>query len=480
MPANILEEHGLFWWSDESVPESQFAPDSAVAGALRISDEGRIELELDGVLPNKHGPWAILAEQTLPLDKGICGKLKTTDRCVLLREVSRNGGSVKTGGISFEKYFAMHALVGREVLQPKDHPLQFGRLQVELRGFEEWLMLRSVETKRTRSTLRVKYRAPKKVTYALADGGLSIVYDMLGPMRGKSRLDDLKLKELGFLEYSPTKAISLEEIKTQYGLLSDLFILLTGSDYALDWPMLVRRRGRKKSAWQFFFLRHLSTAEQPKLHDCWTTFPRLKEHFGAIFSRFREKRKELGPGIYLYLGTRRATRIYEEHRFVNLIWGLESLHRRRAAVPQESAGLKAKIDRILGQIQKSGDRKWLKRQLRHAAEPSLAERLFDTLKVIPLGLEESRLRAFCEETASKRNDISHFGGQRQRGDYTEFVIDLSRRSEALSYLYHALLLQEIGIDSEIIKWYVYRGFRSFPIKHAFVEVGLLPKSALKT
>lgn len=48
MPANILEEHGLFWWSDEKVPNRQFAPDSPVPGALRVSEEGRIELEFDG------------------------------------------------------------------------------------------------------------------------------------------------------------------------------------------------------------------------------------------------------------------------------------------------------------------------------------------------------------------------------------------------------------------------------------------------
>jgi ApeA N-terminal domain 1 len=480
MLANILEEHGLFWWGDEKVPDRQFAPDSCVAGTLRISEEGRIELELDGMLLHKRGPWAILSEQGAPLDRGICGKLKTTDRCVYLSQVHRSGGSVKTAGISFEKYFAQEALVGREILQPKDHPLCFGKLQLELRGFEEWLMLRSLETKRTRSTIRVKYRTPKKVIYPLANGELSIVYDVLGPMRGKHRDDELKLRELALLEYTPIKAISLEEMKTQYGLFSDLFILLTGSDYPLDWPTLVQRRGRKKSAWQLFFQRHPSTAEPPKLHECWTNFPRLREQFGAIFSTFREKREALGPGIYLYLGTRRAMNIYEEHRFVNLIWGLESLHRRKTGAAQESAGLKAKIERILSQVQKSADRRWLEYQLRDAAEPSLAERMSETLKSIPLGLEESEVRKFCEECAKKRNDISHFGGQRQSGDYRAFIIDLMRLSEALSYLYHALLLQEIGVDPEILKWYVYKGFRSFPIKHSFVEVGLLPKSALRS
>src|ERR1700733_10328308 len=180
MQGNILDEHGFFWWSDEKVPIRQFAPDSCVAGTLRVNEEGFIELELDGTLPHKHGPWGNFAGQPALLDKGICGKLKTSDRYVWLSKVHRSGGSLKTTGISFEKYVALHALVGHELLQPKDHPLRFEKLQIELRGFEEWLRLGSLETKRTRSTLRVTYKVPKKLTYPLIDGRLAITYDMRG------------------------------------------------------------------------------------------------------------------------------------------------------------------------------------------------------------------------------------------------------------------------------------------------------------
>jgi hypothetical protein len=41
------------------------------------------------------------------------------------------------------------------------------------------------------------------------------------------------------------------------------------------------------------------------------------------------------------------------------------------------------------------------------------------------------------------------------------------------------LLQEIGVDDTILQIDVYRGFLSYRIKSAFVDVGLLPPSALK-
>lgn len=435
---HIVEEHGIFWWSDEIVPDGHFAPDSAVSGILRIDEDGRIQLELNGTLPRPRGPLAVLIANgmTLPEDKGICGKLKTTDRSVLLLEVRQNGGSFKSAGISFERYFALHALVGRGLLQPKDHPLEFGKLQVALRGFEEWLVLRSIETKRTRTSVRVRYREPSKVSCPLQDGRISIVYDVSGPLHGTSHSESLELNELGLIEYVPRKPLSLCDMKAQYGFLSDLFILLTGSDYSLDWPTLTRGK-KKESSWQFFFLRNRSKSEPPKLYECWTNFPQLKDRFGSVFSALREKQQVLGPGIYLYLGTMRAKQIYVEHRFVNLVWGIESLDRRKESTPEEPNELETKIKRILDQV-KGSDKRWLQNQLRHAREPSLTDRMFRTLRALPLDLEEPRLRQFCEACAKRRNDISHFGGERQVGDtasYQAFLLDLRLKSEALSYLY---------------------------------------------
>jgi ApeA N-terminal domain 1/Apea-like HEPN len=478
MPAYMLEEHGLFWWSDEVVPVNQFVPEACVGGVLRINEDGRTELELDSVLPHEHGPFAVFSH--LGKDKSICGKLKTSNRYVWLSELTRNGGSLRSSGISFEKYAAWHTLVGHDTLQPNDRPLRFWKMQVELKGFEEWLWLRSIETKRTERTIRIKYTEPGKISYPLDESRLAMVYDISGPMRGKGRSSDLKLKELARLEYVPRKAAAIADYKAQYGLLSDLFILLTGSDYALDWPVLVRREGRKVTAWQFIFARNSTAAsEPPKIHDCWTNFPKVKDRFGDIFATFRKKREELGSGIYLYLGTQRAERMYEEHRFVNLIWGLESFHRRRAGESEQPNDFKVKINRILGDVKKSRDRKWLQRHLENAHEPALADRMFEILKAVPLGIDAAALRKFCAECAVRRNDISHFGGLRKGGDYAAFIIDLDKRSNALSYLYHAFLLQEIGVETAIIQWYVDKGFRSFAIKSALIDVWLLPPSVPK-
>ena len=69
----ILEERGLFWWSDEPVPEHQFAPDSCLTGLLTIDDDGRTRLELDGYFPSKHGPMTSMMRRGQPIAKESIG-----------------------------------------------------------------------------------------------------------------------------------------------------------------------------------------------------------------------------------------------------------------------------------------------------------------------------------------------------------------------------------------------------------------------
>ena len=212
--------------------------------------------------------------------------------------------------------------------------------------------------------------------------------------------------------------------------------------------------------------------------ECITTYDNVRESLGSVWSKWKLNRESLGPGVYLYLGTLRGLKQYIENRFVNLVCGLEALHRRKypSAIV---AALSDKIDRILSQISLAKDRRWLENQLQNAREPALAERLFQTLGDVPLGLDEERLRKFCLDCARLRNDISHFGGDRHSGrSYDDFVRGLHDRAEVLSTLYHLVLLKEVGIRGDVLKRWVFEGFKSFGIKHHFVQVGLIDQSEI--
>jgi hypothetical protein len=173
---------------------------------------------------------------------------------------------------------------------------------------------------------------------------------------------------------------------------------------------------------------------------------------------------------------RRGMKLYPEHRFVNLIWGLEALHRKKhpeTSPTEAEVKMKAKVARMVAQISRTKDRKWLEERLKNAHEPNLEQRIFDVLSTVPIGLDSKRIRAFAKRCAELRNQISHFGSQRHGANYGDFFQELTSKAEALSLVYHSLILHEIGIEEDVLKWWIYQSPHSSQHKRSLIDGGLV-------
>lgn len=441
---SIIDERGLFWWNSEAIPDTHFAPDNSVSGLLKVDDDGRIRLDLDGSMPTGHGRFGILFRQQ-ESERDIPGLLRDSNEYVLLLGAIQNGGTMRTNGISFEQYFALDCLKAEKRFRSKaGDTRRYASTSVELRGYEQWLQLESISVDRQKSSLSAQYGIPANQEYPTPDGLLSMEYDMVGPSWGPSKRHKLELKELAYIRFAPTHGAKFEECLEHYQLLQDFLILLTDSDYNLTWPRLTTSEGESKHT--VYFLKNTSSAPAPELHQCLIRFREIRDIFGQLFSEWKRRREKFGPGFYLYLGTRRGMKMYTEHRFMNLIWGLEAFDRQKHGEPGPSDALRAKIDRITMEVSRPKDKSWLRRQLARCSEPVLEQRLRRNFATLPLPLDAVALAKFCRECASLRNDFSHFGDARQ----PMTLRDLDKKSDALSALYHVLLLQEIGVPSSLL------------------------------
>lgn len=445
----VLEERGWFWWNSERVKPDDFAAEGYVAGVLKIADDGRITLDLDGCLPSKNQrvPRVMSGPGGEAAARNIQGKLRSSGKYALLLGAWDQGGQFSTNGISFERYYAPRCLVSDTKFQrDAAKPSAYRRLIIDMAGYEDWLWLQGIETNRTKHGVSARYRNKPDRVYRTEQGTLRLEYDLLGPWRGQRRERKVELTEKARLTFAPPSAAEIESMEEQYQRFGELLTLLSDSSAELDWPQVVSADGKRMS--RLYFHRQKTDSKPPARHECLTNFPQIADDFGAIFSNWIRKREEFGPGFYLYLGTRRGMKLIVEHRFVNLIWGLEALDR-RATSDSAHAPLQAKVDRVLAAVS-SKDRRWLEGKLERSAEPSLKERLLRVLGPLPLPLDMKALDIFCGECAALRNDISHYGGERHKiGDYRTFVRELDKRSDALASMYHVLLLSEIGVKAEL-------------------------------
>ncbi len=471
----ILEDRGIFWWNDEPVPETQFAPDASVGGKITIEDNGQIRLELDAMMPGEQNPFSVLRYSSKPIGRNIHGLLNGDSRHVLLLDVIHNGGTVQTANVSQERYLALQCLVSQETFKrDRKTPLRFGALTVDFKGFEDWLWLQAIQVNRGRTVLSARYKKEKDRHYKVPFGKISIEYDLSAPYFSVSKQRELNLVESARVKIKPRQSILLEDCKTYYRHIEDLLILLTSSDHNLGWPTLVPAGSKQRA--ELYFMRPRSEAKAPAAYECLISFPEIAAYFGDLFAALVETREQYGPGLYLYLSTRRGMKMFFEHRFVSLIWGLEAFDRHGRGEMQADKALSDKIDRILAQIADSKDRRWLRGRLKNAAEPSLADRLFSIFSMLPLPFDLVGLRRFCEECQARRNDISHFGGLRKRElKYEDFFRDLEGKSDALAGLYHLHLLMAIGVSKELLDFRTNCSRPLLRIEDELRAVGLLVK-----
>jgi hypothetical protein len=479
---NLRDERGAFWWHGDPIAQGQSAPASAVAGQLFIDGQGRSRLELDNNLPSstERSLKAVGFDQ-MPEGAAIAGIIKDKNQHVLLSGLHRSG--VIFSMMSHETFRAENCLIGDKPFPAGAALSQIRSLEINLTGFEAWVGLRSIDFTGKRSSITIKYKRPKDLVYPLDDGKLSIKYYINRPFNWKNKTHALTLNELATLHYGFSMPRTLEDIKAQYSLLEEWLILMTNSEHSLEWPEVTFKS--KDFRYHLYFFRERNTAPAPEMSECYPPFELVRGQLGQLFAAWKEKRDKYGSAFVLYVASRRGLRFYTENRFINFIWAMESYHRTKypsapiAEPVTTNTKLDEKIQRILGQIKKSSDRKWLTEKLEHV-EISLKERITRVIMALPLDLEKGRCDQFGEECGQRRNDLSHYGGRRDStSPYDDFHGDLYGKSEALFYLLHVLILQELGVAPDILRRFVDQSRASFKIKAAFVAVGLLDKCVLK-
>lgn len=467
----VLEEHGYFWWSDEQILDGHLAPNNAVPGFLTIGDDGIAHLDLHGVLTKAENALSAMFFRESVDEKQIIGILKASDKHVMLWELARNGSHAASRGISFEGYYAFQALVGSEPFQ-KTTNIAFSGFKVNLNGFENWLRLGGISSRRTKVSFAAKAKIQVRKNYSLPNGSASILYGLKSPWGTEQYRHELHIEETAHFEYRARKNLTFNQITNQVSGFSDLLVILSGSSRSLDWPWLYVGRGKRKLSYQHFYSSTRNSSPAPKPFDYWIVFPSIADKFGDLLSRWEKANDELGTGVQLYVGTVKSDALHLEHKFVNLIWGIEVLHRSKNPETEQPSDFKIKIDRILSDIKIGKDKAWLKKRLATAHEPSLKERLVWSIETLGLPFEKNSLDDFCKICADLRNDISHFGGQRTFENYHDLLQALHDKTSALLYLYHAIILREIGIDHELLHGIFLDSRHSGKITREFSIAGL--------
>lgn len=472
----ILKADGMFQWH---ISEGASNDSKNVAGTLEIGTNGVSTLSLVGLLPS--GASAKLGFGFAPIDPEQCivGVLKD-GRYVALRRLE-SAGTNFNNILSHQKYKARDAVVFNDL---KEFPSldEVTKLLVGLDALEDWVAEPAVIVENTPDGATARVFKPETQSFKLAHKTVHLKTKIRHTV-SDIWLRSVTIKQETFWEVEPDAPYSLPLVRKEFHLLEDFLLLLADVDVELPWPIV--KFGHESG--HYYFDRRRSDPQKVEILKSWVTLSRLTTSLGTVLANLDAQRDVLGPGLYLYLGIRRSPALYLENKFSTAIFGLESLHR-RVGTSVTQVNLEKKISRIIDDVKLPNDRKWLSGRLKNAGEPSLEERLFLTFSELKIGLDPKTLRLFCQECADLRNQVAHFGGQRD-GGYEAFIDRMYKLNDAVRPLYHAVLLTRIGLDPDRIAAYFHRspyapqrknilkaaGLSFVPSSTSSTEVGRRPK-----
>lgn len=450
MTNDIIDSRGYFWSAEIDFPRDCFAPQQSTTGRFRLRADGFAELDLDASLElaNSDDPMKRILHPGGPVKGAICGFLIDAHKHIFLTKLISNGGAFGSISPIRERLTAYRCLVAHDrfKLCPEQ---QFRWLDIPLDGYEEWTGRGNIHVTESPQGISALYTGKTQpIRWKVGNLSLELHRELRG--NGGVALTELSWREIAFLRLGGLKAsFTIERAVELLQQIENLIVLLSDHDKRLEFGSL--RLYKNSKPIKFYFPRKgRETSDKVLVHRTWVTLDQCKDFFGEVVNNWLRDYKIYGPGFHLYLGNRRGQTMYPEHRFASLMWGLEALH--RSLVPEkENPAQKAKVTRILEQISSMKDRKWAQNFLPTKSEPSLANRLFYLFSLLKLDLNKTELTTFTQHCAQRRNDVSHFGGQRHLGGYKDFLEDITKLNKAVDLFYHAVILHVIGVPDWLVK-----------------------------
>lgn len=463
-----LDTRGYFWWADESVPEGHFAPDSAVTGQIQVSRNGTVRLVLDNFLPAAPGRPTL--DPAAPLIRepqlAVVGLINRGQEHVRLEELSLAGLSFGSAMSASQSLKARMCVRGPRLIATLPPNRFCTALRLSLAGLEDWLKPEQAHVESNDAGLIARIPYFRENTFDV--DGTEIRIGAESNYNFQNGVNHITLQQEGYLTYTPRSPMTLDEVREIVRQIEDLLVLVTDCERTLGFPVV---RVDQTEHWHRVTYETLHRPQREIVwSDLWTDFPSLLPSFGQLAKNWFSKSPKFGPGFHLYLGNRRGVRLFVEHRFSSLVWGLEAFHR-NIGIQTNRPALTEKIARILNAVE-TRDRRWLTRVLRTAGEPSLAQRLFEVLEPLPIGLNKNELRNFAKRCADERNLISHFGGRGTEHTYETHVRRWATMIYALDVLYHARILQELGFEEAELHRIFWQIPASGRIRHVLALNGL--------
>jgi hypothetical protein len=415
------------------VPEK---PDAVIPGVLHFENSGRITLDLQGTLTDPKGT----RPQSLPL---ILGK-STEGAIITLYGCIQTNTSAGIEGVRETSFHIVGVLIGAHFGSPES--IGFGRLSATFPQLDWWV-----------GSSGVKVELPDKETIAITKQSSYLESANLPGMRlsiGFSFTehfgrDEVSVKPVPFVSIDLTTEIQLKKLLDLLYHLCNFFALAASQPVYPDLIDVFTETAKVTLGDGKSFRRPIKIVyggvnygvplDAVNMRGMLFELSSVRSKFANLLEKWFEKRALLEPVFDLYFGTLYNTQMFLQQKFLSLVQGVESYHRRVFDGYESSPEQHKKRLQDIIKATPNEHKSWLQDKLSDSNDLSLKRRLEElVIKYSFLGFEAE----FVDNVRNARNYLTHFDENKKEYAEPDKLFTHSRKLRALT---ESILLTELGL-----------------------------------
>lgn len=429
-----IEKKGRFWVCGRE--------DEKVSGILTIEEGGRIELEVFELLGGFDSHY---------FDR-IGGVIEGGGYVTLIRSFYKYK-AIPLGAVSSSIIHVHKALLGVYLEEDDDEEVNFFSFATDC--LDEWVGVGGTQVENFKHGVVVRYEQPEKIVYKLNNGmDLEVRFEYSLPGAGSLtrsvveqravfclcsseyfKIDDfieIASRLVNFLGFAIDDTVSIKKVRVSSG-------------------KIYRENGEEKFPVPIsVYYESIPYSERvPKKHwrQMLFCYREIESNAGDIINNWMSSYEALAPSFRLYFTTKTGGQKYLEGKFLALVQGLETYHRRTSDEKEMGREkYKAMIESVFSSCPDEYV-PWLKRKLSHGNEISLRTRI--DLIMSPFekyfGSYEER-KGLVSMIVATRNYLTHYNeGIKGRARGAKDLAEACRKMEAIFQLH---FLRMIGLTCE--------------------------------
>lgn len=368
-----IKKPGYFW-----LP---LTPDHKVPGMLQISDGGKVELEIFGILEKETNPvHAFNNQASLEL---INGEVESHGYITLENCHYINRSFELSGGISKSKINASRAILGAAF--NRNEEVLMDALKFSIEGLSEWVGISGLTSsfEFESGSVQIQYKLPEGILFNI-NQSLKLMVRFSSKIPSMSGEKSIKIEQETFFELLSGEAVALDDLLSLAFKITTFIGFGVNANVALHSVSatskgITQDMGEKKLLVPLTIIYASKPFEKnpPRIERrrMLFNFEVVRSNFESVLRNWLAAYENIDPSLNLYFSVTNGDQKYIENKFLALAQCLETYHRRTSP---EKLMDEYQFNRLVEDIKKNCPEEyleWLSGRIQHGNELSLSRRI---------------------------------------------------------------------------------------------------------